>query len=221
MIGLVYQATHYAIRACLDIAIVRHELLKPFAYACSSVLLCKLHLIWTYATISAHPLRVLSLTDHADQRKWTHLAVPSLTYGICQALMYEGQSLIQGSMIPSGDEMSISRRARAEILAVIIMLAFRLMGLLPTSITLILTEASLLPGKLETIIPSLTKNRGSTIAELRGGGKIPLGIAAFTSALKAVGMPQFLWLIELHLKKCFVQIAIELLTLPIIIFCIL
>lgn len=96
--------------------------------------------------------------------------------------------------------MSISRRAGAEILAVIIMLAFRLMGLLPTSITLILTEAILLPGKLETIIPSLTKNRGSTIAELRGGGKIPLGIAAVTSALKAVGVPRFLWLIELHLK---------------------
>lgn len=114
--------------------------------------------------------------------------------------------------------MSSSRRAGAEILAVIIMLSFRLMGFLPASITLILTEASLLPGKLETTIPSLTKNRGSTIAELRGGHKIPLGIAAFNSALKAFSVPQFLWLIELHLKKCFVQIAIELLTLPMIMF---
>ena len=101
------------------------------------------------------------------------------------------------------------------------MLAFRLIGLLPASITLILTEANLLPGKLETIIPSPAKNRGSTIAELRGGDKIPPGLAAFTSSLKAFGVPQFLWLIELHLKKCFVQIAIELLTLPIIIFSIL
>jgi hypothetical protein len=192
-------------------------LLKPFAYACSSVLLCKLHLIWTYATLSAYPLQLLSFKENADQRKWTHLAAPSFTYGICQALMYEAQSLIQGSVISPGDEMSISRRAGAEIFAVIIMLAFRLMGLLPASIALILTEASFLPGKLETIIPSPTKNRGSTIAELRGGGKIPLGITTFPSSLKTFGVPQFLWLIELHLKKCFVQITIELLTLPIII----
>lgn len=218
VIGLVYQVTHYAIRACLEIAIFRHELLKPFAYACSSVLLCKLHLIWTCATISPHPLRLLSLTENADERKWTYLAVPSFTYGTCQALMDEARGLIQGSMISPGDEMSSSRRAGAEILAVIIMLSFRLMGFLPASITLILTEASLLPGKLETTIPSLTKNRGSTIAELRGGHKIPLGIAAFNSALKAFSVPQFLWLIELHLKKCFVQIAIELLTLPMIMF---
>ena len=221
VIGLVYQVTHYAIRACLEIAIFRHELLKPLVYVCSSVLLCKLHLIWTCATISAHSLRLLSLTENADQRKWTHLAVPSFTYGICQALMYEAQSLIQGSMISPGEGMSISTRAGAETFAVIIMLAFRLIGLLPASITLILTEASLLPGKLETIIPSPAKNRGSTIAELRGGDKIPPGLAAFTSSLKAFGVPQFLWLIELHLKKCFVQIAIELLTLPIIIFSIL
>lgn len=221
VIGLVYQVTHYAIRACLEIAILRHEFLKAFAYACSSVLLCKLHLIWTCATISAHPLPLLSVTENTDQRKWTHLALPNFTYGICQALMYEAQSLIQGSMISTGDEMSISRRAGAETFAVIIMLAFRLTGLLPASIALILTEASLLPSKLETIILSPTKNRGSTIADLRGGRKMPLGIAAFTSSLKGFGVPQLLWLIELHLKKCFVQIAIELLTLPIIIFSIL
>ncbi|OQE00692.1 hypothetical protein PENVUL_c047G02711 [Penicillium vulpinum] len=107
------------------------------------------------------------------------------------------------------------------LIFVIIMLAFRLLGLLPASITLILTEVSLLPGKLETLIPSPTKQRGSTIAELRGGRKIAPGLAAFSSALKAFGIPQFMWLIELHLKKCFVQIAIELLILPIIVLAIL
>lgn len=221
--GLVYQVTHYAIRACLEISLFRHELLTPFAYACSSVLLCKLHLIWTCATISTHRHRLFALTEDANQRQWIHLAAPSFTYGICQALMHEAQSLVKGSMISPIEEMPIStnRRAGAEIFAVVIMLAFRFFGLLPASITLILTEASLLPGKLETIIPSATKKRGSTIAELRGGGRIPPGLAAFGSSLKGFGVPQFLWLIELHLKKCFVQIAIELLTLPIIILSIL
>lgn len=219
VLGLVYQVTHYAIRSFLEFAILRHELLIPFAYACSSVLLCKLHLIWTCATISAHRLRLFSLTEDEVQRKWIHLAVPSFTYGICQALMYEAQSLIQRSMISSGEEMPIStsRRASVEVFAVIIMLAFRLLGLLPASITLIMTEASLLPMNLETIIPSPTKKRGSTIAEILGGRRIPSGLAAFSNSLKSFGVPQFLWLIELHLKKCFVQIVIELLTLPIII----
>ncbi|KAJ5374872.1 hypothetical protein N7517_006878 [Penicillium concentricum] len=131
--------------------------------------------------------------------------------------MNEVQSLMQGSMV-SSEEMPIStsKRAGAEILAVIIMLAFLLFGLLPASITLILTEASLLPDKLETTIPSPTKERGSTIAELLGGEKAPTGLAAFSSALKGFGVPQFLWLIELHLKKCFIQIAFEVLTMQII-----
>lgn len=133
--------------------------------------------------------------------------------------MHEAQGLIQKSIISPGEQLPLttSRRAGAEVFAVIIMLVFRLLGLLPATITLILTEVSLLPGKLETTIPSPTKKRGSTIAELLGGRKIYPGLAAFSNALKPFGVPQFLWLIELHLKKCFVQIAIELLTLPIII----
>ncbi|KAJ5169586.1 uncharacterized protein N7500_002369 [Penicillium coprophilum] len=217
LIAAVYQVTHLAIRICLEITIFGHELLIPFAYACSSVLLCKLHLMWTCATISSHRPRLYSLAEAAQQSKWTHLAIPSFTYGICQALMNECQSLLQASMIPSNEmPISSSRRASVEILAAIIMLAFRFLGLMPTSIALVLTEASLLPGKLETIIPSPTKQRGSTIAELLGGEKVPMGLAAFSSALKGFGVAQFLWLIELHLKKCFVQIVFEVLTLPII-----
>jgi len=121
-------------------------------------------------------------------------------------------------MVPSVDavQISTSRRASAEILAVIIVLAIRVLGLLPASITLVLAEASLLPGNLVTIIPSPTKRRGSTIAELLGGSKIPPGLAAFSSTFHAFGMPQLFWILELHLKKCLTQITIELLTLPII-----
>jgi hypothetical protein len=217
-IAVVYQVAHYVVRAFLELTIFRHELLMPLAHACSSALLCKLHLMWTCATISAHRHRFFSLAGGAE---WTHLAVPSFAYGLCEALMYEAQRIIEGSLISSSEDMmqiSTSRRAGAEILAVILMLAFRLLGLLPASITLVLTEASLLPSSLETVIPSPTKQRGSTIAELLGRrGKIASGLATFSNALNAFGVPQFLWLIELHLKKCFVQIAIELLALPIVI----
>jgi hypothetical protein len=134
--------------------------------------------------------------------------------------MSEAHNLIKSSLISPGNEMPIStgRRAGAEICAVIIMLALRLLGLLPASIALILTETSLLPVNLETIIPSPKKKRGSTIAELFGGSKFSPGLAAFSSASKTFGLSQILWLIGLHLKKCLVQIAIELLTLPFILF---
>ena len=130
--------------------------------------------------------------------------------------MNEAQNLLQGSMISPEDLLiSTSRRAGVEIFAVIIMLVFRLLGLLPASVILISTEASLLPDNLETMIPSPTKKRGSTVAELLGG-KVPTGLAACGRALKGFGVSHFLWLIELHLKKCFVQIAFEVLALPII-----
>lgn len=208
-----YQVVHYVVRACLEGAFFRCELLKPFAYAGSSVLLCELHLLWTCATISAYRLGLPSFRKYATRRQWRHLATANLIYGICQALMHQVQSLVQRSVFSSGDKMQIStsKRASAEILAVIIVLAIRVVGLLPAFINLILTEASLLPGKFETIIPSPTKQRGSTIAELLGGGQVPLGLAAFRSALHAFGVPQFLWLLELHLKKCLIQITIELL----------
>jgi hypothetical protein len=153
---------------------------------------------------------------YAHQAQWIHLAVPSFIYGICQALMNEAHGLMQGSMISPKDlPISTSRRAGAEIFAIIIIPVFRLLALLPASIILISTEASLLPDNLETMIPSPTKKRGSTIAELLGG-KFHTGLVACSSALKGFGAPQFLWLIELHLKKCFVQIAFEALALPII-----
>lgn len=217
VVAAVYQIAHDAIGACLKVAIFRHELLRPFAYACSSVLLCELHLLWTCATISAYRPQ-LHAKNTTDQRTWRRLAGPSFMYGICQALMQQVQGLAERSMVPSVDEVQIptSKRASFEIFVVIIVLSIRILGLVPASVTLILTEASLLPGNLETIIPSPTKQRGSTIAELLGGRKIRPGFGAVSSALHAFGVPQYLWLLELHLKKCLIQLIIELLTLPVI-----
>ncbi|OKL59145.1 hypothetical protein UA08_05916 [Talaromyces atroroseus] len=221
VMAVFYHVALYVIGVCLEIAIFRHQLLRPLSYACSSVILSKFRLIWTGATISAHRLGSSPSTEDANQRKWIHLAVPNFIYGLCKGLMYEAQDLIQASLTSSEDiPLSASRRAGGEILAVIVVLLFRFLGLLPAFITLISTEASLLSGSLETLIPSPIKQRGSTIAELLGPGRktppLPPGLATFSSALKAFGVSQFFWLLELHLKKCFVQLAIELLTLPLI-----
>lgn len=55
--------------------------------------------------------------------------------------------------------------------------------LLPVSIILALTEASLLPATLETVIPFPEKRRGAVIVELLGGTKMPSRLSTFTGAL--------------------------------------
>lgn len=97
----------------------------------------------------------------------------------------------------------ISVRASAEVLAVILLLTLRVLALLPASIILTLTEASLLPGTRETVIPSPEKQRGAVMVELLGG-------------LKPFDISRVLWLVELHLKNCFIQIVFELLTLSLL-----
>lgn len=105
-----------------------------------------------------------------------------------------------------------SSRAGFQVLEVIAMLAFRILGLLPASIALTLAEAKQLPANLETVIPSLTKKRGATISEIFQGERAPEGPAAFGSAFKGIRIPQLIWLLELHLKKCFVQLVFEVIT---------
>ncbi|KAJ5118224.1 hypothetical protein N7448_009938 [Penicillium atrosanguineum] len=99
--------------------------------------------------------------------------------------------------------------AAAKVLAVIIMLAFRFLALFPTYITLTLAEAKFLPAEIETVVPSLTKERGLKIGELTGDEKPPFGLEAFTSVLKPFGTARYLQLIELHRKKCFAHIVLE------------
>ncbi|KAJ5887680.1 hypothetical protein N7495_007721 [Penicillium taxi] len=175
-------------------------LLRPFAFAGSSVLLCELHMFWTCATISASRLPHPIFT-----KAWYNLATPSFLYGMSQFLMYQMQTSMELSAY-------MNKPALVTIVRVIILLVLRVFALLPTTIAVIVTETSLLPENLVTIIPSRTKPRGITVAELFGGTRIPRGFDAFSNASKAFGKNQYLWLMELHLKKCFIQSIIELVT---------
>lgn len=200
----------------LGATVLRHRLLEPFAYAISSVLLCELHLIWTCTTISAVQLPLQSLFMHADTRKRRILAAPAFLYGILRALMYQVLDFMEWSSDTFSKEQvypGISVWASAEVLAVIVLLGLRVLALLPASIMLTLTEASVLPGTLETVIPSPEKRRGAVIGELLGG---PLNLSTFIGVLKLFDISRVLWLVELHPKKCFIRIVFELLTLSLL-----
>ncbi|KAJ5769317.1 hypothetical protein N7520_003876 [Penicillium odoratum] len=144
----------------------------------------------------------------SGENRWKHLAIPAFLYGLLQALMDQLYDFLALAIFTDGESYT-GTRAAAEVLAVIIMLAFRFLALLPTHIALTLAEAKFLSPEIKTVVPSSTKERGLKIGELTGDQKPPSGLAAWTSALEHLGTSRYLQLIELHLKKCFVQIGLE------------
>jgi hypothetical protein len=207
MIGSAYLFTHNFVGLILETFIFRYDLIKPLAFGCSSALLCEFHLAFTCATVSAKRVPIL-LRRTPDQSRWKQLAIPALLFGLTEALMNHLYDFVAMALI-SQEEALTSKRAAAEVLAVVIMLAFRLIALLPTCITLTLAEAAFLPVDLETVVPSPTKERGLKIGELVGEKKPSTGLRALTGFLEPVRTSRYMWLIELHLKKCFIQICLE------------
>lgn len=122
--------------------------------------------------------------------------------------MLQLYDFIAMALISEGEKHA-SMRAVQEVLAVMFMFAIRLVVIIPIHITLTLAEAAFLSADIETVVPSPTKERGLTIGELIGEKKPSTGLEAFTGVLKPFGTAKYLWLIELHLKKCFVQIVLE------------
>lgn len=209
VVGSIHLWATSSITGMLQWLLFRHELLKPLAYACSSAILCELHLVFTCATISAQRVPFLSLSRKSGQNRWKHLAIPALLYGLSQALLEQLYDFVAMAITPLEGETYTSIRAAAEVLAVVIMLGFRFLALLPTYITLTLVEAKFLSPEIETVIPSSIKVRGLKIGELTDDQKPPSGLEAFTSVLKPLGTARYLQLVELHLKKCFAQIVLE------------
>lgn len=126
------------------------------------------------------------------------------------ALMYEMQGFMEGPDISTGQvDSDIGVRPSVDIFTVILMFTLRVFGLLPATIALTLTEASLLPQTVETVISSSTKERGATIGELLGGEGVSSTYAIFMGALRPCGRRQLLWLVELHLKNCLIRIVLE------------
>ncbi|KAJ5212769.1 uncharacterized protein N7498_004415 [Penicillium cinerascens] len=166
--------------------------------------------LYTFMRTMVVGLRVpfLSLRRKPGQNRWQKLAIPAFLYGLSQALMDQLYDFVEMALI-SPEDTYTKKRAAAEVLAVMIMLAFRLVALLPTYITLVLAETTFLSPEIDTIVPSPTKERGLKIGELVGEKKPPAGLEAFTNALRPFGTTKYLYLIELHLKKCFAQIILE------------
>lgn len=137
------------------------------------------------------------------------LAIPAFSYGLSEAIMGKLFDFVEMALL-SPEARYTSKRATAEVLAVMVMLGFRLLAVIPTYITLVQAELAFLAPELETAVPSPTKQRGLNIEDLIGKNKPPVGFAALANISRSFGRATFLYMIELHLKKCAVHIVVEL-----------
>jgi hypothetical protein len=176
------------------------------------MLLCELHPLWTSSTISAaseKPLRPRLL----DSRRWKRLAVPAFIHGLVQALMEETPRLARSWQMPSGSgSHGIQMLVSAEVTIALLMLLLRLLALIPVSIALTLIEASPLPKAQVVVTPSPIKQREMTIVEVFLDFSAPLSITTVFCKGGIFHLYQVLWLVELHIKKCLVQIGAEMLS---------
>jgi hypothetical protein len=149
------------------------------------------------------------MTTEGPNRK---LAGPAFALGISKALIRRVESMVKYVLISLHEQTptSMGMRAGTDVLIVMIVIAILVVGILPGTIIPTLTEASLLPPTLETVIPSTTQKRGLLIAELLGGRRITHGLTGFATIMKPFRVPQLLWLIGLHLQKRHLQVVVEL-----------
>ncbi|KAJ5767059.1 uncharacterized protein N7511_004675 [Penicillium nucicola] len=213
MLSILYNIIHLLVRTCIQTFIFTHSALQPLAYAISSVLLCDMHFLKTGAAIAASfPLSSLMTTD--DPNRLQYLAGPAFALGMAKALTNAAEKIVQHLLIspPEQSETETNTRVGMHILVVILAITFCVVAMIPGTIVLTVTEASLLPPGLETLIPSATKGRGMLVSELLGGCEIPSGFAGWVTIMKPYRVAQIIWLIGLHLQKCHLHVLVELVT---------
>lgn len=188
------------------------EILRPFAYAISSALLCELHLVFTCAIVSVEPVPFRSLLREPGQNRWKHLAIPAFWYGFSLSwmeILYDIAAVaVADNLAPLEKKNDIGTWVAAAVLIVIIMLVFHLLVVLPTYIKLTLAEIRFLPANTQTIGISSSKDR-LRIWELVGDQKPLAPLGASSNSLKPSRMDISRQLIVLHLKKAFVYLVPE------------
>ena len=203
-IAAIYQLSKTAVASVLTATILRPVRVHPVANIVATVLLAEAHMYWTHATISSgkSSLRVRLWTH--DHKRWKKLVLPCAAQGSAVALLnWVSRSLPDMSGASNSD---VSRTLSAiAVLRAFIALIVRSFVLAPAAAWLTLVEASCLDSGQETLVYERGKGRfvsvGAVFAgyEQRGSGEL----------WKGVSLHLCLWLLELHVKKCAVQMVLE------------
>ncbi|KAH8425786.1 uncharacterized protein LDX57_003530 [Aspergillus melleus] len=211
----------------------------PFvARVLSTVFLSNLHLAWTQATISipSSSLVTSAPTSSPFDRpsSWRILALPSLFFAAVQILMDLLPRILLRLVITLVPETERTASPwKAKLASQTLITACRLALHFPALTALTLIEVRLLPDSENTIVPSI-RGRGARMSELgalgvtspyaRPGSGFFWDAGAGIDAgdgdgpgletrlgLDLVRWATVLWLCELHVKNCLLQLAVEVL----------
>jgi hypothetical protein len=203
-IAAIYQLLKTVVTSMLTATILRPVGIGPLADIVAMVLLAEAHMYWTHATISTGKsnLRVRSWTH--SRTRWKKLVLPCAAQGSAVALLdWASRSLPDMSGASNSD---VSRTLSAiAVLRAFVALIVRSFVLAPAAAWLTLVEASCLDLGQETLVYERAKKRfvsgGAVFARYEQRSSRELW--------KGVSLHLCLWLLELHVKKCAVQMVLE------------
>jgi hypothetical protein len=200
----IYQLSKTTMISMLTATVLRPAMVHPIADIVASVLLVEGHMHWTHATISSGKSSLgVRLWTH-DRNRWKKLVLPCLAQGCAVALLdWISRSLPDMSGASNSD---VSRTLSAiAVLRVFTALFVRSFVLAPTSAWLMIVETSCLDSGEETMVYAREKGRFVSVSTLFAG----LELRGSVELWKGVSLRLCLWLLELHVKKCAVQMALE------------
>ncbi|KAF2113503.1 hypothetical protein BDV96DRAFT_688497 [Lophiotrema nucula] len=205
-IAAIYQLARTALKSFLTATLFRPVALQPLADIVSTVVLAEMHMYWTQATVLSGQGSTIEDAWHHDRQRWRKLVVPSVAQGGAVVLLdYVSRSLPETGT--SAGNVSGASLSAVAVLRAFAALVVRSFVLSPLSAWLTLVEASCLNPGQETLVYERGKGRfvsGSVL--FAGGFERPVSARELG---KRVSLDLCLRLLELHVKKCVVQMLLE------------
>lgn len=203
-IASIYQLSELVLRSILISTVFRPVWLHLVADIVVTALLAEGHMHWTHTTISSGTSSVRARLWTHDRQRWKKLVLPCVAHGSAVVLFDWVSSFSPNMNGASSSDVSRSLSAIA-IFRTFFALLVRSFLLAPAAAWLTLVEASCLTQEQETLVYEQGKGRfaraGAIFAryEQRGSRQFR----------KGVSLHLCLWLLELHIKKCALQMVLE------------
>ena len=197
----VYQLSKNALASVLGATVFRAVSIPQVADIVATVLLAEMHMKWTHATVSSG--KRARLRSH-NRKRWKKLVLPCMAQGSAVALL----NLVSRSLPDTSNALNsdVSRTLSAiAVLRAFVALAVRSFVLAPATAWLTLVEASSLDSGQETLVYEQTKGSFVSVGAVFAGYEQKSSVELW----KVVSLHSCLWLLELHVKKCAVQMVLE------------
>jgi hypothetical protein len=202
-VAAIYQLLKTTVTSVLTATILRPIRVHPVADIMTTVLLAEVHMYWTHATITSQKSSWIARSWTHDRKRWKKLVLPCVAQGSAVMLLdWVSRSIPDVSSASNSDVWRMF--SAIAVLRVFIALIVRSFVLAPSAAWLMLVEAGCLDSAQETLVYERRRGRfmsvGAVFAgyEQKGSGEL----------WKGVSLHLCLWLLEMHVKKCAVQMVL-------------